>query len=40
MPVPLFESIESLRAAANVMRRLWADPEYSPLLIPGDAGRK
>lgn len=32
MPVPLFESIESLRAAANVMRRLWTHPEYSPLL--------
>ncbi|HEV2400053.1 MAG TPA: phosphoenolpyruvate carboxylase [Candidatus Sulfotelmatobacter sp.] len=32
MPVPLFESIESLRAAADVMRRLWSDPEYQPLL--------
>jgi len=32
MPVPLFESIDSLRAAANVMRRLWTDPEYLPLL--------
>jgi phosphoenolpyruvate carboxylase len=32
MPVPLFESIESLRGAANVMRRLWSDPEYQPLL--------
>jgi phosphoenolpyruvate carboxylase len=32
MPVPLFESIESLRAAANVMRRLWAHAEYGPLL--------
>ena len=32
MPVPLFESIDSLRAAAGVMRRLWADPEYRPLL--------
>jgi len=32
MPVPLFESIESLRAAASVMRRLWSDPEYQPLL--------
>jgi phosphoenolpyruvate carboxylase len=28
MPVPLFESIDSLRAAGSVMRRLWADPEY------------
>jgi phosphoenolpyruvate carboxylase len=32
MPVPLFESIDSLRAAASVMRRLWSDPEYRPLL--------
>ena len=32
MPVPLFESIESLRAAAAVMRRLWSDPEYQPLV--------
>ena len=32
MPVPLFESIDSLRAAGGVMRRLWTDPEYQPLL--------
>ena len=32
MPVPLFESIESLRAAASVMRRIWSDPEYQSLL--------
>ena len=32
MPVPLFESIESLRAAGAVMRRLWSDPDYRPLL--------
>ena len=32
MPVPLFESIDSLRAAADVMRRLWSDPEYQSLL--------
>ena len=32
MPVPLFESIESLRAAGGVMRNLWTDPEYQPLL--------
>ena len=32
MPVPLFESIDSLRAAGAVMRRLWSDPEYQPLL--------
>ncbi len=32
MPVPLFESIDSLRAAGSVMRRLWSDPAYQPLL--------
>jgi phosphoenolpyruvate carboxylase len=32
MPVPLFESIESLRAAGSVMGRLWRHPEYQPLL--------
>jgi phosphoenolpyruvate carboxylase len=32
MPVPLFESIEALRAAASVMRRLWKHSEYHPLL--------
>src|SRR5262249_4814011 len=32
MPVPLFESIESLRAAAGVMRRLWSNPEYKSLV--------
>ena len=32
MPVPLFESIDSLRAAAGVMRRLWSSAEYQPLL--------
>ena len=32
MPVPLFESIDSLRAAANVMRRLWTDAQYGRLL--------
>jgi phosphoenolpyruvate carboxylase len=32
MPVPLFESIHSLRAAAGVMRRLWRRPDYAPLL--------
>jgi phosphoenolpyruvate carboxylase len=31
-PVPLFESIDSLRAAGGVMRRLWRLPEYQPLL--------
>jgi phosphoenolpyruvate carboxylase len=32
MPVPLFESIESLRAASTVMQRLWSDPEYKSLV--------
>ena len=32
MPVPLFESIDSLRNAAAVMRRVWNDPEYKPML--------
>src|SRR5271165_1921088 len=32
MPVPLFESIESLSGADGIMRRLWSDPEYQPLL--------
>jgi len=32
MPVPLFESIDSLRAAGGAMRRLWQSSEYQPLL--------
>jgi phosphoenolpyruvate carboxylase len=32
MPVPLFESIDSLRTAGDTMRRLWSDREYQPLL--------
>jgi phosphoenolpyruvate carboxylase len=32
MPVPLFESIDSLRAAGGAMRRLWRHAEYQPLL--------
>ena len=32
MPVPLFESIDSLRAAGGAMRRLWRHPDYEPLL--------
>ena len=32
MPVPLFESIEALRASGDVMRRVWNSAEYSPLL--------
>jgi phosphoenolpyruvate carboxylase len=32
MPVPLFESIHSLRAAGGVMQRVWRHPEYQSLL--------
>jgi phosphoenolpyruvate carboxylase len=32
MPVPLFESIHSLRNSANVMERVWSDPQYRKLL--------
>jgi phosphoenolpyruvate carboxylase len=32
MPVPLFESIESLRAAGPIMRGLWSHPTYKALL--------
>ena len=32
MPVPLFESIESLRSSADICRSLWTDAMYSELL--------
>ncbi|HEY5975938.1 MAG TPA: phosphoenolpyruvate carboxylase, partial [Geobacteraceae bacterium] len=32
MPVPLFESIEDLRQAPAICRRLWTDPGYAPYL--------
>lgn len=32
MPVPLFESIESLRASPAIMNQVWDDPEYKKLL--------
>jgi len=32
MPVPLFESIEALRASPVIMRRVWKAPEYQSLL--------
>ncbi len=32
MPVPLFESIDALRNAGKVMRRVWASAGYRPLL--------
>jgi phosphoenolpyruvate carboxylase len=36
MPVPLFESIGSLRAAGDTMRRVWGAPEYKRLLDSWD----
>ncbi|PYV65092.1 MAG: phosphoenolpyruvate carboxylase, partial [Acidobacteria bacterium] len=32
MPVPLFESIQSLRDSAAIMERVWGDPAYRKLL--------
>ncbi len=32
MPIPLFESIESLRASPEIMARVWSSPEYKSLL--------
>ena len=32
MPIPLFESIDSLRSSSVIMRRLWSDSEYQSLL--------
>jgi phosphoenolpyruvate carboxylase len=32
MPVPLFESIESLRASPAIMKKIWRHPDYVPLL--------
>ena len=32
MPVPLFESIDALRRAPEIMRRVWSHPEYAKLL--------
>jgi phosphoenolpyruvate carboxylase len=32
MPVPLFESIYSLRGSAEIMNQLWSDPEYRRLV--------
>jgi len=32
MPVPLFESIQTLRDSATVMERVWSDPAYRKLL--------
>jgi phosphoenolpyruvate carboxylase len=32
IPVPLFESIEALRASPTIMRRVWNDAKFKPLL--------
>jgi phosphoenolpyruvate carboxylase len=32
MPVPLFESISSLRASAGIMEKVWSEPGYRKLL--------
>jgi phosphoenolpyruvate carboxylase len=32
MPVPLFESIHSLRASAQIMEKMWSDADYRKLL--------
>jgi phosphoenolpyruvate carboxylase len=32
MPVPLFESIDSLRRSAEIMQTVWTSQEYKPLL--------
>ncbi|HXY51590.1 MAG TPA: phosphoenolpyruvate carboxylase [Terriglobales bacterium] len=40
MPVPLFESIEALRASAGVMHRIWTLPEYQPLLDSWDRAQE
>ena len=36
MPVALFESIDALRGAAEVMEKVWRAPEYQPLLNSWD----
>lgn len=36
LPVPLFESIQSLRKSAQVMDAVWSTPEYHPLLDSWD----
>ena len=32
MPVPLFESIDALKRAPQIMRRVWSHPEYAQLV--------
>lgn len=32
MPVPLFESVQSLRNSAGIMEQVWSDPEYRSFL--------
>lgn len=33
MPVPLFESIDALKKAPEVMRAVWSNPEYAALVV-------
>jgi len=40
MPVPLFESIEDLRRAPEVCRRLWTSPLYAPYLDSWERGQE
>ncbi len=36
MPVPLFESIDSLRNAGEIMKKVWTSEQYQPLLNSWD----
>ena len=36
VPVPLFESIEAVRSAPAIMRRVWSAPEFKPVLDSWD----
>jgi phosphoenolpyruvate carboxylase len=40
MPVPLFESIDALRESGEIMRCVWALPEYQPLLDSWDRAQE
>jgi len=40
MPVPLFESIEDLRNAAGICRRLWTHEDYRPFLESWDGNQE
>ena len=40
MPVPLFESIEALRASGRVMEKLWSSGTTSRCSIRGTGGKR